>query len=778
MDRPVALFFDRFEHCSTPAVNELLLRLSDGADRGLEIVVASRTAPAFASERLRLEGRVREIRASSLSLTAEEVLRLWPDSADSSFTKVAAGEADGWPLAVQLAHSIEVRAGSDTPSEVLRAEWLTMLSAYIEQEILSSLPAQLRQTLLDVSILDGVDGQLASHMREDDQSAIQVLELEQRYGILVMDPARGCFRMERVIARCMAQILLRESPVRAQVLHTRAAEWYERNRDYVHAIAHATASGNDDLIGPIVDRAGGIQLGFRLGIASLRKILALMPSQLHLTNPRISILKALQLIKDGAIEEARSLRRIVADTAGRDPTVAERIAVDQALLDLFFVVDGGPLDPEFPGRLTRKWRQPDAMTAAQMATLAAAVESYAFQQSGDLKRATLATRTWRRFDDMLQWEYNELFVELQLGKIALARGELDEATAAFEQVVERSEGRQYGNEHSLVQAARILLANVLYLRGEDAGARELLPARAADLERWFCWYDPRAICYALILRFASDDGGSAEIGRAYSEIMEQVSSRGLQGLDVLAAAEAAVAQMRFQPGIVPSPLFASMERGLARLRAAPHAARAWRIDDAVRLASGLRHLVTGRAARAVLVARKWMQRAHQEERRPSYLTALMLNVLAHDALDREAESRRLMREALLLAAETGVIEPFLSLAPFGTGYMLERLTITPGVPYESLAALLRRRLGGVSACIAGVVKVQEVLSPREMAVLKGMHCGRSNKHIARDLKISENTVKFHARNLFRKLGVSRRRDVVSAARRYMSARRTTPPLPE
>jgi DNA-binding NarL/FixJ family response regulator len=65
-----------------------------------------------------------------------------------------------------------------------------------------------------------------------------------------------------------------------------------------------------------------------------------------------------------------------------------------------------------------------------------------------------------------------------------------------------------------------------------------------------------------------------------------------------------------------------------------------------------------------------------------------------------------------------------------------------------------------------------------MAGLKGMHCGRSNKHIARDLKISENTVKFHARNLFRKLGVSRRRDVVSAARRYMSARRTTPPLPE
>lgn len=57
------------------------------------------------------------------------------------------------------------------------------------------------------------------------------------------------------------------------------------------------------------------------------------------------------------------------------------------------------------------------------------------------------------------------------------------------------------------------------------------------------------------------------------------------------------------------------------------------------------------------------------------------------------------------------------------------------------------------------------LNEREMAVLRGVARGQSNKQIARDLGIAEVTVKFHLRVLFRKIGVNRRAQVAVAASR-------------
>lgn len=50
---------------------------------------------------------------------------------------------------------------------------------------------------------------------------------------------------------------------------------------------------------------------------------------------------------------------------------------------------------------------------------------------------------------------------------------------------------------------------------------------------------------------------------------------------------------------------------------------------------------------------------------------------------------------------------------------------------------------------------------RELQVLQGMSEGKSNLEIGRDLFLSEDTVKTHARRLFRKLGVQHRAQAVA-----------------
>jgi DNA-binding NarL/FixJ family response regulator len=56
---------------------------------------------------------------------------------------------------------------------------------------------------------------------------------------------------------------------------------------------------------------------------------------------------------------------------------------------------------------------------------------------------------------------------------------------------------------------------------------------------------------------------------------------------------------------------------------------------------------------------------------------------------------------------------------------------------------------------------QVSLSMREMQVLTGMSQGKSNAQIGRELYLSEDTIKTHARRLFRKLGVKDRAEAVA-----------------
>jgi two-component system nitrate/nitrite response regulator NarP len=53
------------------------------------------------------------------------------------------------------------------------------------------------------------------------------------------------------------------------------------------------------------------------------------------------------------------------------------------------------------------------------------------------------------------------------------------------------------------------------------------------------------------------------------------------------------------------------------------------------------------------------------------------------------------------------------------------------------------------------------LTRRELEVLADLASGRTNKQIARDLGVSLNTVKFHVRNLYQKLGVNSRSQAIS-----------------
>ena len=101
------------------------------------------------------------------------------------------------------------------------------------------------------------------------------------------------------------------------------------------------------------------------------------------------------------------------------------------------------------------------------------------------------------------------------------------------------------------------------------------------------------------------------------------------------------------------------------------------------------------------------------------------------------------------------------------GYVVK--TVEP----VDLAAVLRSAISGESFAVWGAGEPQgatptvgeATLSEREAAVLEAVARGLSNREIGRQLWISEQTVKFHLRNVYRKLGISSRTEAARYAYR-------------
>ena len=126
---------------------------------------------------------------------------------------------------------------------------------------------------------------------------------------------------------------------------------------------------------------------------------------------------------------------------------------------------------------------------------------------------------------------------------------------------------------------------------------------------------------------------------------------------------------------------------------------------------------------------------------------------------------------LLLSEEDHAVSRLRALPLRGWG------VVSPDAPPEELAAAIAAIAQGLIVLPrslterllrepAALEELSEPPTAREREVLELLGRGLSNKLIARELRISEHTVKFHVSSLYAKLGVNNRAEAVSQGARY------------
>jgi DNA-binding NarL/FixJ family response regulator len=125
---------------------------------------------------------------------------------------------------------------------------------------------------------------------------------------------------------------------------------------------------------------------------------------------------------------------------------------------------------------------------------------------------------------------------------------------------------------------------------------------------------------------------------------------------------------------------------------------------------------------------------------------------------------------VLLSEDEGVVSRLRALPLRGWG------VVPPDAPPEEIGAAASAAAQGLTVlpkslterllpAPAAFEELSEPLTAREHEVLELLGRGLSNKLIARELHISEHTVKFHVSSLYAKLGVNNRTEAISQGAR-------------
>jgi len=212
----------------------------------LHVVLISRQEPTLPLDRLRVQGGIGEIRFPQLRFAPSEARELLDRLAPSLPAEVAAGaadRADGWAASLQLAalaaRSSRASAALAPPS----VDDAALVHDYVFHEVLAAEAPEVVDALLDMSVVERVNGSLASALTGRTDIAALLDATEARGLFLNRLGTGGWYAMHSLVRSILVAELQERSPDRLARQHGRAAEWFQERGETVPALEHLLLAG-------------------------------------------------------------------------------------------------------------------------------------------------------------------------------------------------------------------------------------------------------------------------------------------------------------------------------------------------------------------------------------------------------------------------------------------------------------------------------------------------------------------------------------------------------
>ncbi len=305
LDSPVRVLLDDVHELTGREVLRDLGRLIRRRPEGVQFVLSSRSDPPISIPRLRLEGRLHELRADVLRFSLEDTTALLAASGltlDPAQVAVLHQRTEGWAAGLRLA-ALAMRRTDDAVA------FLTQFSGdersvaeYLTGEILDGLKPENQDFLRVVSVCSPMPAVLAAELsgRVDADRLLDRLRSETA---LVERTSPGEYRIHPLLRSYLAADLARTRPEVHRQLQADTARWWLAHAEPVHALRHAERAGDRELITQLVHGSGvTLLLGGDLG--PLRRALAAVGPDARAADPWLALMAAITQLEARALPAA------------------------------------------------------------------------------------------------------------------------------------------------------------------------------------------------------------------------------------------------------------------------------------------------------------------------------------------------------------------------------------------------------------------------------------------------------------------------------------------
>lgn len=774
---PFALFCDDFETVQNPAVAAIVGELIEQLPRGAQVIMGSRGVPELGLGRLRARGRLLEIEPVHLRFSEAEAdgflrqqrgLALGPDD-----VRRLHRSTEGWAVALWLASvSLENREHPGAFIAGFSGSNAAVVD-YLVEDVLARQSEDVRGFLLRTSLLAELNASLCDAVCGRADSASLLRAIDQAHLFLTpLQGDRGQYRYHGMFAEFLRTELARQHPQEVPRIHRAAARWFEAQRRPVPALEHALAAGDLGFALPLLDRHAQALLD-QGRVRLLSRWLDPLLEAGHLDgHPMLQVVHAWSVcFARGPRAAAAPLERLEAHGDPGAEVAAHRMAMRPLFLALTDRTDEAlPLAEQVLARLPSGPGFVSGFLEVTMANLALIAGRY--------REALRFADAARSRQPAHASDLNLALSEAVEAAVDFVQGRLRKAIAGLRLAVSAGamDATRATNGNAL---AGVPLAQALYEAGQLDQAERLLVIYI-PLIRGVCIPDELIIAHVVMARIQLERG---EADRAEQLLLELERIGHREGLPrVVASARlerVRILLMQDRLARARSELDRCGDRALwGRVARLSHRANEVETHDVALARWSVR---SGHAAEVISPLRAELESAErtQRERR-----ALTLQLLLAQALHRDGQRNKAMRllvRAMAAAAREGHVRAVLDEGALMLSLLAELRSQPDLIKAEGQAALVLPFIDAllpaardaappeapepVPAAVTALPAQTELLTRKELQVLRLAAEGLNNDQLAERLFVAETTVRTHLRNINVKLDTRSRMEAIAIVRR-------------
>lgn len=760
--KPVHLFFDDFQSIEQAEVESFFQGVVSRLTQNVTFYIGSRSIPAIGVSELLVKQRALLFRYDDLKFSMDEARAFFDKEQALALTDdelaTIYNRSEGWPAALQLFRlALSSKPGKDSLNN-LESYTPFQISEYLASNVLQAQSAQAQDFLLKCSLLPTICAPLCDVVTGWDDSHKFLLALEHG-GVFLnnIDNEMEWFQFHGLFARYLQDLYHKKHPNGAKSVHKQAARWFFDNELYESSLYHAVEAGEYSLAATAMDIWATEQITHAC-LHSVERWADRIPLEAIAEHPAL-------LVKiTWALTFLRRRKKVL------------------PYLELLKSIDDEQVDAQF--KVERRITM--AVVELALDNLEAALDLVETIETGDYH----ATDFWA----------------FELGAASNIKAFRAIATGNFPEARQHiAEGRIHSQEGKApfpagYNTGLTIVSSYLQGRVQEALERSRAAIDAARSDIAESYASAAAICCALMPLYESNQTDTALevfqqyrndidtgllldfLAVAYLPVIRLYDARGdyvaaeglldsLEEIGLTAGWNRMIALCRWEMvrrHILQGDVTAAtaMAQGLNAPDSSPHAYLTF--ADAIEDPNlcQLRLLAHSGGDDTLKVRLKQeIARARSHNRVPREVKLQLINTIYHYHNGGPELALPELKTALTQAADYGFVRSVLDEGPV----IVTLLQVASG---ETWPFSLSRYIGSLlshagnhqpESSMTAAQLLTEDLTNREMQMLVLLAKGEPNKTIARRLFVSENTVKFHLKNIYAKLGAKTRTQAITTA---------------